>query len=49
MLEGASKSWRDNLLENTINTWDELKALFIKNFEGVSKRMTTIEDLNRCV
>ena len=49
MLEGPARTWMKNLPANSINTWQELKERFIKNFQGTCKRPTTIVDLERCV
>jgi len=49
MLEGAAHIWLQNLPPNSINTWEELKDAFIKNFQGTCKRLCNIEDLERCV
>src|SRR5664279_6054730 len=49
MLEGPARSWLQNLPPNSINSWDELKELFIKKFQGTCKRPSTIADLERCV
>ena len=32
MLEGPARTWMKNLPVNSINTWEELKECFIKNF-----------------
>ena len=34
---------------HTINSWAELKARFIKNFQGTCKQPMTIVDLDHCV
>ena len=49
MLDGPTKSWLKNLPVNLINSWQELKDQFIKNFQGTCKRPTTITDLENCV
>jgi hypothetical protein len=49
MLEGAAHIWLQNLPPNSINSWDEMKEAFIKNFQGTCKRLCSIEDLERCV
>ena len=45
MSEGAAKLWFNGLPEKSINSWDELKALFVKNFKGTCEKLFTIEDL----
>ena len=37
MLEGAAHIWLQNLPPNSINTWEELKDAFVKNFQGTCK------------
>ena len=37
MLEGPARTWLKGLPPNTINSWAELKARFIKNFQGTCK------------
>ena len=49
MLEGTARTWLNNLPRNSVNSWGELKRLFITNFEGTCKRPATVEDLKRCV
>ena len=49
MLEGPARTWLKNLPPNSINTWAELKARFIKHFQGTCKRPMTIVDLQHCV
>ena len=49
MLEGSAQKWLDNLPANMVHTCEDLKGLFIKNFEGTCKRATTIEDLEHCM
>ena len=49
MLEGTARTWLNNLPRNSVNSWGELKRLFITNFEGTCKRPVTVEDLKRCV
>ena len=49
MSDGAAKLWFKNLPEKSINSWDELKAVFTKHFQGTCKRLFSIEDLDRCI
>ena len=49
MLEGMAPTWLNNLPMTNVNSWGELKKLFITNFEGTCKRPITVEDLKRCV
>jgi hypothetical protein len=45
-LSGVTKSWLVNLPEGTIYNWDQLYAMFIRNFQGTYERPSTIETLN---
>ena len=49
MLEGMTRTWLNKLPRNSVNSWGELKKLFITNFDGTYKRPTTVEDLKRCI
>ena len=49
MTDGAAKLWFNTLPEKSINSWSDLKMVFIKNFQGTCKRLYTLEDLDRCV
>ena len=49
MLEGPARIWLKGLPPNTINSWAELKAKFIKNIQGTCKQPMTIMDLDHCV
>ena len=49
LAEGAPKIWLDRLPPRSINSWEELKAAFIKNFAGTCKKQYTEADLDRCV
>jgi hypothetical protein len=44
-LSGATRSWLINLPEGSINSWDQLCAIFIKNFQGTYERPSTAETL----
>jgi hypothetical protein len=37
MLEGSTRSWINNLPTGSINSWEEMKTIFIRNFEGACK------------
>jgi hypothetical protein len=45
-LTGAAKSWLINLPEGSIHSWDQLCAMFIRNFQGTYERSSTTETLN---
>ena len=49
MLEDTARTWINNLPKNSINSWAEMKKVFIKNFEGTCKRPATVEDIKRCL
>ena len=49
MSEGAAKLWFNAIPENTITSWSQLRAAFIKNFHGTCKKLYTLDDLDRCV
>lgn len=48
MLENTARTWINNLPKNSINSWAEMKKVFIKNFERTCKRPATVEDIKRC-
>ena len=43
MTEGAAKLWFNSLPEKSVKSWNELKAAFVKNFQGTCKKLYTIE------
>jgi hypothetical protein len=45
MLTGAARSWLINLPEASIQSWDQLCAMFIGNFQGTYERSSTAETL----
>lgn len=49
MLEGPARTWLKDLPPNTINSWGEMKACFIKKFHGTCKQPKKIVDLDHCV
>ena len=49
MMDGAAQAWMQNLPPRSINSWEQLKIAFIQNFQGTCKKLSTIEDLERCV
>src|SRR3954463_13425552 len=49
MLDGPARTWLQNLPDNSVHTWIELKEKFIKNFQGTCKRPSIIVDLEHCV
>ncbi len=44
-LTGAARSWLINLPEGSITSWDQLCAMFIRNFQGTYERPSTVETL----
>jgi hypothetical protein len=44
-LSGVARSWLINLPEGSIYTWDQLCAMFIRNFQGTYERPSTVETL----
>jgi hypothetical protein len=44
-LTGAARSWLINLPEASIQSWDQLCAMFIGNFQGTYERPSTAETL----
>jgi hypothetical protein len=44
-LTGAARSWLINLPEASIQSWDQLCAIFIGNFQGTYERPSTAETL----
>jgi hypothetical protein len=44
-LTGAARSWLINLPEASIQSWDQLCAMFIENFQGTYERPSTAETL----
>jgi hypothetical protein len=44
-LTGAARSWLINLPEASIQSWDQLCAMFIRNFQGTYERPSTAETL----
>jgi hypothetical protein len=49
MLAGTARAWIDPLPENTINSWNDMKEAFTKNFAGTYKSPHTVVDLQRCI
>jgi hypothetical protein len=45
-LTGAARSWLINLVEASIQSWGQLCAMFIGNFQGTYKHPSTAETLN---
>jgi len=47
-LEPASLMWLEGLKWDTIHSWEDLKALFIDNFQGSIHHPATRHDLRLC-
>ena len=48
MLDGTAQSWFKGLPPDSIGSWEELKARFIRNFKDTCKQSMTIVDLTNC-
>src|SRR3954466_1602646 len=49
MLEGTARTWIKSLPPNSISSWAQLRARFIKNFKDTCKQPMSIVDLAACV
>lgn len=49
MLTGTTRQWINDLKENSIHNWFDMKIAFTKNFEGTYRRPCNVGDLQRCV
>src|SRR4051812_47219759 len=49
MLDRPARTWLQNLPDDSVHTWIELKEKFIKNSQGTCKNPSTIVDLKHCV
>ena len=47
-LESAPLTWHESLRHDSIHSWEDLKKLFIDNFQGSIHRPTTRHDLRLC-
>jgi hypothetical protein len=47
-LDPAPLIWLESLSNNSINSWERLKKVFIDNFQGVITRAGTRHDLAQC-
>ena len=47
-LESAPLTWLESLRHNSIHSWEDLKKLFIDNFQGSIHRPATRHDLRLC-
>jgi hypothetical protein len=47
-LADAAKAWLDHLPKNTINSWEDLKEIFIGHFQGTYVRSGNPWDLKCC-
>jgi hypothetical protein len=47
-LDPAPLTWLESLSNNSINSWEGLKKVFIDNFQGVITRAGTRHDLAQC-
>jgi hypothetical protein len=47
-LDPAPVTWLESLSNNSIDSWERLKKVFIKNLQGASTRAGTRHDLAQC-
>jgi hypothetical protein len=47
-LDPAPLTWLESLSNNSIDSWERLKKVFIDNFQGASTRAGTRHDLAQC-
>jgi hypothetical protein len=47
-LESAPLTWLEILKKDTIHSWEDLKRIFVDNFQGSIHRPTTRHDLWLC-
>jgi hypothetical protein len=47
-LETAPLTWLKSLRKDSIDSWDDLKAIFTDNFQGAITRAGTHHDLSQC-
>ena len=48
MLDGTARSWFKGLPPDSIGSWEELKARFIRNFKDTCKQSMTVVNLTNC-
>ena len=47
-LESAPLTWLESLKRDSIHSWEDLKKLFVDNFQGSIHRPATRNDLRLC-
>ena len=47
-LESAPLTWLESLRHDAIHSWEDLRKLFIDNFQGSIHRPATLHDLRLC-
>jgi hypothetical protein len=47
-LDPAPLTWLESLSNNSIDSWERLKKVFIDNFQGAIARAGTHHDLAQC-
>jgi endo-1,4-beta-D-glucanase Y len=47
-LDPALLTWLESLSNNSIDSWEQLKKVFIDNFQGVITRTGTRHDIAQC-
>ena len=49
MLDGTARMCIESLPEKTVNSWEDMKQVFIQHFQGTYKRPKSITNLQQCV
>jgi hypothetical protein len=49
MMKGMARNWIQGLPTNNIHSWNNMRRIFIRNFEGTYKRPATDKDIAECV
>jgi hypothetical protein len=49
MMKDAARNWIHGLRTDSVNSWYEMRRVFIRNFEGTYKSPTTHNDIENCV
>jgi hypothetical protein len=47
-LRGSTRAWLESRPVGSIHDWDELKRIFIRNFQATYRRPASIEELRAC-
>jgi hypothetical protein len=49
MMKGAARNWIQGLPTNIIHSWNDMRRIFIRNFEGTYRRPAIDKDIADCV